>query len=161
MARRSSPSVVNSRPTIVACRSHSASSFVHSTMTTGCDATRRAVRWRQPRPVGVAVHVVELDGNSDQPMTTGNSNVQPAAPSPPAVIDDNDDRNDVTMTSPADDNSTKKKTRRIRRRSSRKSEEIYEVTEQPADKGFYFYLIEHTPLARHIEIGTVSLMACK
>jgi len=34
-ARRLSPSVVNSRRTTVACRSHSASSFVHSTMTTG------------------------------------------------------------------------------------------------------------------------------
>jgi len=50
-ARLSSPSVVNSRPTTVACRSHSASSFVHSTMTTGCDLTRRAVRCCQPRLV--------------------------------------------------------------------------------------------------------------
>jgi len=41
--------VVISRPSTVACRSHAASSFVHySTMTTGCDATRRAVRWCQP-----------------------------------------------------------------------------------------------------------------
>jgi len=50
-ARRSSPSVVKSRPTTAACRSHSASSFAHSTTTTGCDATRRAVRWCQPRLV--------------------------------------------------------------------------------------------------------------
>ena len=42
-----SPIVVNSPPTIVACRSHSESSFVHSTMTTGCDATLRAV-WGGP-----------------------------------------------------------------------------------------------------------------
>jgi len=38
-------------PTTVACRSHSAFSFVHSTMTTGCDATRRADRRCQPRLV--------------------------------------------------------------------------------------------------------------
>jgi len=46
--------VVDRRPTTVACRSHlshSASSFVYSTMTTGCDATRRAVYWCQPRLV--------------------------------------------------------------------------------------------------------------
>jgi len=42
---------VNSRPTTVACRSHSAFSFVLSTMTTGCDATRRAFLWCQPRLV--------------------------------------------------------------------------------------------------------------
>jgi len=44
-ARRSSPSVVNSRPTTVAWRSHSASSFVHSTMTTaGVHVTQRVPR---------------------------------------------------------------------------------------------------------------------
>jgi len=52
-ARRSSPSVVNSQRTTIACRSHSGSSFVHSTMTTGRYATRRAVRWCQPRLVVV------------------------------------------------------------------------------------------------------------
>ena len=41
-ARRSSPSVVNSRPTTVARRSHSASSFVRRTMTTGCYTQRVA-----------------------------------------------------------------------------------------------------------------------
>jgi len=46
---RSSPIVVNSRPTTVAWRSHSASGIVHSTMTTGCDVTRRAVRCCQRR----------------------------------------------------------------------------------------------------------------
>jgi len=42
-AHQPSPSVVNSWPTTVACRSHSASSFVHSPMMSGCDATRRTV----------------------------------------------------------------------------------------------------------------------
>jgi len=46
-----SPSVVNSRPTSVTCRSRSASSFLHRTNTTGCDAMRRAVRWCYPRLV--------------------------------------------------------------------------------------------------------------
>ena len=48
--RRQVSSTVDRRST-VACRSHSAFSFVHSTMTTGCDATRRAVRRCQPRLV--------------------------------------------------------------------------------------------------------------
>ena len=48
-ARRSSPSVINGQRSTVACRSHSASSFVHSTMTTG-------VRWCQPCIVCVVQH---------------------------------------------------------------------------------------------------------
>jgi len=47
----SSPSVVNNQLMTIACWSHSASSFVHSMMTTGCDATRHAVHWYQPRLV--------------------------------------------------------------------------------------------------------------
>jgi len=35
----------------IACRSHSGFSFVHSTMTTGCDATCRVVHCCQPRLV--------------------------------------------------------------------------------------------------------------
>jgi len=49
MAHQLLPGVVNSRLTTVACRSHLASSFVHSTMMTGCDTMRRVVRWCQPR----------------------------------------------------------------------------------------------------------------
>jgi len=51
MARRSLPSVVNSRPTTVACQSHLASNFMHSTMTTECDAMCLAVCWCQLRLV--------------------------------------------------------------------------------------------------------------
>jgi len=46
MAHRSLQSVVDIRPMTIACRLHSASSFVHSTMTTGC-----TVRWYQLRIV--------------------------------------------------------------------------------------------------------------
>jgi len=47
-ARWSSPGVVNSRPSIVASWSHSASSFVRITITTGCDAMHCTVCWCQP-----------------------------------------------------------------------------------------------------------------
>jgi len=40
---------------------HSASSFVHSTMTTGCDATRRAVRWCLPRLLSQPVLAYRLE----------------------------------------------------------------------------------------------------
>jgi len=50
------PSVVNSRPTAVACRSHSVSSFVHSMITTRCDTTCHVARWCQPRFV-LLLHV--------------------------------------------------------------------------------------------------------
>jgi len=62
-ARRSLQNVVNSRPTTVACRSHSASSFsIHNAMTTGCDATRRAVRWCQLR-LDVQAVVQQMQNN--------------------------------------------------------------------------------------------------
>ena len=51
MARQSSPSVVNSWPMIVACRSHAACSFVHSTMMTGYDIVHYVFCWCQPRLV--------------------------------------------------------------------------------------------------------------
>jgi len=50
-ACQSLPSVINSRPTTVACRSHSASHFKHSMMTSGCDAMCRVISWCQPRLV--------------------------------------------------------------------------------------------------------------
>jgi len=44
-------SVVNNLLTIVACWSHSAFSFVHSTMMTVCDTMHRTVQWCQRRLV--------------------------------------------------------------------------------------------------------------
>ena len=78
---------------------------------------------------------VELDGNFDHLMTTGNSNATSSLPSP-AVNDDNDDRNDVIVTSPADELVVTKKKTRKKRRSSKKSEEIdEEITAEQLDKG--------------------------
>jgi len=52
----STSSVVNIRPTTVACWSHSvSSSFMHNTMMNRCDATCSAVRWCQSRLVWLTV----------------------------------------------------------------------------------------------------------
>ena len=89
----------------------------------------------------VCTDVAELNGNSDNPMTTGNHKPVTSSPLPPSSAGANDD--DVRVTSPADDNNTT--TRKARKKLSsrcRKSEEIdTEIAAQPADKGVYLLLV--------------------